>query len=109
MAESHKSNDNDVTFLVIVSGVVAVGIVALYHSSGCMELECCDIRPSYRLHGDVSSILIGGFRIGVVMSFCRLFSVSANQYSESSTVGYIRILHTCSYWMDSKHRDPDHR
>ena len=65
MAESHKSNGNDVTFLVIVSGVVAVGIVALYHSSGCMELECCDVRPSYRFHGDVSSILIGGFRNSV--------------------------------------------
>ena len=31
MAESNKSNGNDVFYLVIVSGVVAVGIVALCH------------------------------------------------------------------------------
>ena len=34
---------------------------------------------------------------------------SANQFFESDLVSLIRILHTCSYWMDSKHRDPDHR
>ena len=32
MAESHKSNGNDVFYLVVTSGVVAVGIVALRHS-----------------------------------------------------------------------------
>ena len=34
MAESHKSNGNDVIYLVITTGVVAVWIVALYHSWG---------------------------------------------------------------------------
>ena len=63
MAESHKSNGNDGFYLGIVSGVVAVGFVALRHS-GCRELECFGVCHSYRFAMKYCCDLIGGFRIG---------------------------------------------